>query len=167
MEVSDVLVKQGLAVAALVTFCGCFNSTSGLRRQPLNASRIFDLEDRTKLTKLQWIRNKMAAHDENLYPSSFSAAIVDNDARAIDTVVMTGWISLDQLPEFSEMARLTAAAQAWVENEIDKECEKTTAAFNLLDRDVRAANKEAGIQIRVTTPAFNIGDKLPDDRKRR
>jgi hypothetical protein len=73
-----------LADAALLAFCRCFDVTHALK--PLKKKKMLSLEQRDQLKRLENIRNKLVAHDEQPFKGVFSLLVRSRDLTAIEAV---------------------------------------------------------------------------------
>ncbi len=109
-------IQEGLYDAALVLLVRCFEPTSGLRTQPLSIKKVFSPPERVKFKKLLTIRNKIVAHDEQLFGSVnvLIARQIDMSLQAIATMI-TG-VTFFAMKERRDIKPLVKSAIVWTEN---------------------------------------------------
>lgn len=147
---SETQVGQAFAIASVVKFCSCFEGSKGIRSKPLSSKKIFNAEQRALFSRLLVIRNKMAAHDDQLFPMHMPLIILDREAHALDAIAFMGYLSLWDMPELKMLRGLTEVTQNWVRIAFDSAAENLKAAVNAMDQAERNAVKAAG------PPTINI-----------
>jgi hypothetical protein len=116
------LIREATTIAALVKFCSCFESTSGLRQLPLKPSKIYNPSDRSLIEELRLIRNKAVAHDEQLFPANSVMVVFGPNANPIEAVCLAMRFPIHGMTELSELPRLAEQALDWVGDEIERVC---------------------------------------------
>lgn len=149
-------IHEALCAAALVKFCSCFEGTSGLRAKPLKRKNIFAPADRAIVERLRQIRNKLVAHNENLYPGEFPLIVLDSDANAIEAVALKLEAPFSVMPEVADLSRLSAIALGWVAAEFEAIATEVVAGINAIPISERRL-------LRDTTPEFTL-NILSEDR---
>ena len=142
-------ISQALSIAAIITFCTCFESTGAIRRQPLNPARIYDPTDRAWLKRLKYVRDKMVAHDEGLFEIHNAVYAISPEATAVGAYALSGLIPLLQLAEFGELPRLADLASSWTADAMDREAERLVERFNQFDAAERTTAFEVPQPYRV------------------
>ena len=132
-------VQDGLYDSALVLFMRCFEPTQGLRTQPLNAKRIFTPLDRAKFKKLGVIRNKIVAHDEQLFGTVnvLIARRPDLTAGAIATWI--SGVSFFAMEESKYLKDLAQVAFDWIDKEASHLKARIIREYEALSPEARAA----------------------------
>ena len=138
---------RALCNAALIAFCCCFESTSGLRRKPLNSKKVFAGEQRQQLERLITIRNQMVAHDEQFASHTAVLVVKSADHIASETLTYHLSFSLVAMNERKILNNLVDVALKWVRIKIDKLSKEITTAFNKLPLDQRSGFPAYSLQI--------------------
>jgi len=142
--------REAQFIAALIRFCGCFRSTSGIRQKPLSVRRIFEPQDRKIFSKIKNIRDKMAAHDEQLYASAYPLFVLDGEGKAIHTIAFMMHPIVHSLKEGDDLLRLASIALKWVRVEFDKVSAEIVNFIDALPLARRLRIKESPeFQIRI------------------
>lgn len=140
----DVLVRESLWRAALVSFFKCFGK-SAARTTRLDPSTIYANEipqAREAFDHLKHLRNKHVVHDENAWTQVMVAAILNQeDAESkVEEVVASVISSVTSVPQNSEaLRRLTSIALAYAESECDRLCAVLQAALETQPYDALIA----------------------------
>lgn len=143
-------IREGVAIAAWVRFCGCFESTAGLRAQPLQPKKIYAKADRPLIEMFRQIRNKVVAHDEQLFPSSSPLVVLDGDGFAIEAVAMGASYPVHGFEPLGQMARLARIAAEWLEAEADRVGTEIVATINGLPFAVRQMQRDSATPFEIT-----------------
>jgi hypothetical protein len=131
------LVFTGLAEAALIAFCRCFDSKSKHPFIQLKPKDIFSPEQRAQLKRIKTIRNKLVAHDERLYKSVFSLIILSKERTAIEAKSAHLHVRFLFLPDLNNLRTLSQVVLDWVEKEfrrVEAEIVRYTNAKPLSER---------------------------------
>lgn len=132
------LERDAFCTAALIKVLGCFESTTGHRQRPLKSRKILDPAERKKLDDLKQIRNKMAVHDEQLYPMNSVVAVVMPDATVDSVWVSKATIPLHQVgTALEDLKALSQKLLERVEGKIEVELQQATKALNAHDLEWR------------------------------
>jgi len=142
-------IREGMTVGAWVRFCGCFESTAGLRAQPLQPKKIYAKADRPLIEMFRQIRNKVVAHDEQLFPSSSPIIVLNADGFAIEALAMGASYPVHGFDQLSEMARLAKIAAEWLESEADRVGTEIVATINGLPFAVRQMQRDAAAPFEI------------------
>ncbi|WOJ89675.1 hypothetical protein RZS28_18135 [Methylocapsa polymorpha] len=129
-------VFAGLADAALLAFCRCFDLNHALR--PLK-KKMLSLEQRDELERLQSIRNKLVAHDDQLFNGVFSLIVRSADLTAIEAVSLNLLTPFVALPELKALRALTQFVLEWVKQEHWRVASEIVQAFDAMPAAYRAA----------------------------
>ena len=143
-------IREGMAVAAWVRFCGCFESTAGLRAQPLQPKKIYTKADRPLIEIFRQIRNKVVAHDEQLFPSNSPLVVLNADGLAIEALAMRASYPLHCRDQLGEMARLAKIASEWLEAEADRVGAEIVAKINGLPFTLRQMQRDSAVPFEIT-----------------
>lgn len=137
--------REAIFIAALIKLCGCFEGTSGVRRRPLRAKIIYSPEQRATLKRLKKMRDKMAAHDDQLYPGVFPLVVLDAGCTAIHAVALNLSVPLHAFePEVRAVAQLSGRALEFASTEFEKAAQAITEAVDALDHTEKLQIKSAG-----------------------
>lgn len=136
-ERSD-LERDAFCLAALVKLLGCFESTVGHRQKPLKPKKILNLPDRRRIEDLRQLRNKIAVHDEQLYPMNAVVAAVMPDATIADAYVLKATAPLHQVGKLlSELTDLCPKVADYVWLRLNEELGKIVEQLNAQDLEWR------------------------------
>ena len=152
---NDNSIREALAVAALVRFCGCFESTSGHRSKPLKIKKIFQLSDRQIFEALKLLRNKLVVHDEQLYPNHTPWVVVGPAGAAIEAGVLGMGFRLVDMVESDQFLTLAQVALAWVANEFDHVSSQVVEEINSLPPDMILQQVNAAGPLKITIETKN------------
>lgn len=131
----ETFVYLGLADAALMGLCRCFDSDHPLK--PLKR-KFLSLSQRDDLERLQNIRNKLVAHNEQLGNGVFSLIIRAPDLTAIEAVSLNLFTPFAALAEIEKLRALSRFVLDWVRQEHGRIASEIVEAFNALPAIVRA-----------------------------
>ena len=129
------LVFEGLADAALLAFCRCFDSDHPLR--PLKQKRMLSLAQRDQLERIRAVRNKLVAHDNQLFNGVFSVIVRSQEYAAIEAVSLNLLTPFVALSELNDLRSLSVEVLNWVKNEHERvatEIVRTYDAWPLAER---------------------------------
>jgi hypothetical protein len=118
INMDESLVFEGLADAALLAFCRCFDSDHPLR--PLRQKGMLSLAQRDQLERIRAVRNKLVAHDEQLFNGTFSLIVRSRDFAAIEAVSLNLLTPFVALSELNDLRSLSGVVQNWVKNEHER-----------------------------------------------
>ena len=129
------MIREALALASLVRFCSCFESTSGHRRRPLRGKDIFSAGDRVTLHSLKTLRNKVVVHDDQLYPNHTPWAAIDAAGKAIEVGILAANVPFFGMIEYEQLKSLVLIAFAWVQSTFEEMATTAVIAINQLPPD--------------------------------
>jgi hypothetical protein len=132
-------MQESLYDAALIAFLRCFESTAGVRVQPLSPKKIFVPVDRVKFKKLVAIRNKIVAHDEQIFGSVEVFVGRKIDFHAAGTATMVTSVTFFGMHEATSFEDLVKTAFSWTEKEADHLKAKIIEQYEALPLETRMA----------------------------
>jgi hypothetical protein len=130
-------VFEGLADAALIGFCRCFDSDHPLK--PLKSKLIFSPEQRDQLDRLKAVRNKLVGHDEQLTTGVYSLIVRSKEQTAIEAVSLLLTVPFVGLAELVVLRGLSEHAFAWVRTETERIATQIVRDFDALPLEQRKA----------------------------
>ena len=133
----QMFTSVGLADAALIGFCRCFDVGHPLK--PLKQKRIFSLEQRDQLDRLKGVRNKLVAHDEQLSNGVFSLIVRSQELTAIEAVSLNLITQFGAMQELNDLRALGQCALNWVKQEHWNIASKIVQGFDAMPAAYRAA----------------------------
>lgn len=125
----------GLADAALLAFCRCFDLDHALK--PLK-KKMLSLEQRDELERLRNVPNKLIAHDEQLF-NGVSLIVRSTDLTAIEAVSLNLLTPFVVLPELKALRTLSQFVLDWVKQEHWRVASEIVQAFDVMPAVYRAA----------------------------
>jgi hypothetical protein len=140
--------RDGLYSAALISFVRCFEKPERAgrdQRRPLSQKLIFDRSLRPKFEDLVFVRNKLVAHDEQLYGFLAPGVVRGPDLRALDTVIVKGSVVLSAMPQAEHLKSLATVTYDWLKEEQERLRCIATDEFNALSMEERARAPILGI----------------------
>ncbi|WP_156964519.1 hypothetical protein [Methylocapsa aurea] len=137
--------EEALDESALLAFCRCFESTNGHRLKPLKSKQVFNPDQRAKFERLKLIRNRVVAHDEQLFGGVFVLVVRSVGLTALDVLSLNLSTSFTDFPEKGFLRELVGVACHWVELE-------RTRVMNELKKEFDAKP----VEFRAAAPPFKI-----------
>jgi hypothetical protein len=116
-----------------------------IRGRPLSRKLIFDRSLRPKFEDLVFVRNKLVAHDEQLYGFLAPGVVRGPDLRALDTVIVKGSVVLSAMPQAEHLKKLATVTYDWLKEEQERLRCIATDEFNALSMEERARAPILGI----------------------
>ncbi len=117
----------GLADAALLGFCRCFDLDHALK--PLKKKKMLSLDQRDELERLQNIRNKLVAHDNQLFNGVFSLIVRSTDLTAIEAVSINLVTPFVVHSELKALRTLSQFVLDWLKQEHRESRKRNCADF--------------------------------------
>lgn len=128
VNVEQRLVFEGLADAALIAFCRCFDFDHPLR--PLKQKGMLSIEQRDQRVRIRNVRNKLVAHDNQLFNGTFSLIVRSRDFAAIEAVSLSLVTPFVALSELDDLRSLGDVVQNWVKNEHERVATEIVRAYD-------------------------------------
>lgn len=138
-------ISAGLADAALIGFCRCFDLNHPLK--PLKPKRVFSPEQRDQLDRLKNVRNKLVAHDEQLTHGVFTLIARSRDLTAVEAVSLSLQAPFSVLPDLARLRVLQQIALEWVRQEHWRVATEIVQAFDALPMIDRALAPHFSINV--------------------
>lgn len=129
-------IREALAVAALIRFFGCFESTAGHRRKPLQRKKLFEFAERSTFDVLKRLRDKLVVHDEQLYPNHTPWVVIGPEGSAIEAGVLGMGFRLADMIQAEQLLLLAGIALTWAANEFELVASQVVDNINKLPADV-------------------------------
>lgn len=142
-------IFEGLADAALIAFCRCFDLDHPLK--PLKPKRVFSIEQRDQLDRVRAVRNKVVAHDARLFGGIFSLIVRSRDFQAIEAVSMHMGASFVAFAELRDLRSLNKVAFDWITAEHEAVATRIVRNYNA-----------SPIGDRISAPPFTINVETKD-----
>jgi len=143
------LVFEGLADAALLAFCRCFDVDHPLR--PLRQKGMLSPAQRGQLERIRAVRNKLVAHDDQLFNGTCSLIVRSKDFAAIEAVSLNLLAPFVVHSELNDLRSLSGVVQNWVKNEHERVATEIVRAYDA-----------SPLAERIKAPPFKINVELKD-----
>ncbi len=130
-------VFTGLADAALLGFCRCFDLDHPLK--PLKKKKMLSPEQRDQLERLRNVRNKPVAHDNQLSNGVFSFIVRSKELTAIEAVSVNFVTPFAVHAELETLRALNQFVLSWVKQEHWNVASKIVQGFDAMPVACRAA----------------------------